>query len=259
MQEIECPSGLKGVIRRLKGSEGKLLADRHLARAGTAFDLMLRNCWTETIDSGPYPHATPGAGSQPDWRRVLLGDRFHALIQIRIASFGSEYTFDVRCGARDCGEKYEVAIQLQDLPVKTLSDASRQIFQGDNRFETEAAGRRVVYRLATGQEEAKLAALRRQNRNTLSIIDALAVRIIEADGCKHDGQVRAWLEDLDLSDLTDMLDTFDANDCGVETKVETVCDLCGWGQEIALPFEGDFFLPRKKRSIAAATTTTRDA
>jgi len=82
---IVCPSGLAGEVRGLTGKEGKLLADRSLARSGATIDRILGSCWLQTTDAGIYELAD---GANPDWSKVLVGDRFYALVQIRRASFG---------------------------------------------------------------------------------------------------------------------------------------------------------------------------
>lgn len=64
---ITCPSGLSGSIRGLKVCEERFLADRKLAKAGSVVDELLRACWEETTDPGPYDFG----GAKIDWDRVL--------------------------------------------------------------------------------------------------------------------------------------------------------------------------------------------
>ncbi|MEK7717126.1 MAG: hypothetical protein AAB322_05170, partial [Pseudomonadota bacterium] len=51
---IVCPSGLAGEVRGLKGKEGKLLADRAAAKAGSTFENLLSGCWLTTTEPGIY-------------------------------------------------------------------------------------------------------------------------------------------------------------------------------------------------------------
>src|SRR5512140_1005118 len=98
---ITCPSGLSGEIRGLKGKEGKLLADRSAARSGLLFDRILAGCWLATLDSGIY---ALDEGEALDWSKVLVADRFYALLQIRSLTFGDEYAFQVQCQSAGCRE-----------------------------------------------------------------------------------------------------------------------------------------------------------
>ena len=145
---ITCPSGLAGVVRGLKVREERILADRRLAKANAQLDELLRACWLETHDPGPYS-ATEG---RIDWDGVLQGDRFYALLMIRIATYGPEYAFGVSCAEERCRARFEWELDLRELQVRKLSDASRALFVAGNRFETTLpdAARRVTFRLMTG-------------------------------------------------------------------------------------------------------------
>ena len=88
---ITCPSGLSGQIRGMKVKEERILADRKLSKSGSQLDELLSACWLETIDSGPYEFKNGNV----DWKKVLQGDRFYTLLQIRTATYGSEMSSQV--------------------------------------------------------------------------------------------------------------------------------------------------------------------
>jgi hypothetical protein len=82
---ITCPSGLTGRVRGMKVREERILSeDRKLAKAGGQVDELLSACWEETADAGPYDFED----SKIDWGKVLQGDRFYALLQIRALTYG---------------------------------------------------------------------------------------------------------------------------------------------------------------------------
>src|SRR4051794_41098829 len=96
---IVCPSGLAGEIRGLKGKEGKVLSDRTAARAGALFEKILAGCWLGTTDPGIYELSETGSTDSTgtiDWSKILVADRFYALLQIRALTFGDEYAFSVQ-------------------------------------------------------------------------------------------------------------------------------------------------------------------
>src|SRR5512132_2595752 len=145
---IVCPSGLAGEVRGLKGKEGKLLADRSAAKAGSTFEKLLSGCWLKTTDAAIYEVSE---GAPLDWSKVLVADRFYALLQIRAETFGDDYAFFVQCPNAGCRERFEWSLSLEALPVVPLSDAAKAAFRAGNRFETTLPrdGRKVWFRLMT--------------------------------------------------------------------------------------------------------------
>ena len=244
---ITCPSGLSGEIRGLKGKEGKLLADRASAKSGVTFDRILAGCWLATLDPGLYALEE---GQPLDWSKVLVADRFYALLQIRSLTFGDEYAFQVQCQSAGCRERFEWELNLKDLPVRALSDAARAAFRNGNRLETELPhdGRKVWYRLMTGADEVRAAAALRAGRDGM-LLTALAMRIVEIEGVKTEDK-RRFLDDMELADAAALLDRFDEADGGVETSIEVECPVCGAVQDLQLPFERGFFLPTSRKARA---------
>jgi hypothetical protein len=249
-ENITCPSGLAGRIRGMKAREERILADRKLARSGAQLEQILAACWEETLDPGPYDF-----GDQiVDWGKVLQGDRFFAMLQVRVLSYGAEYAFSVPCENRGCRARIEWELDLRELPVKPLSDESRAAFLAGNRFETvlPGVGRKVFFRLLTGADERRLASLRR-TAGERPITTPLGFRIDSIDGVESREKQR-FIEDLGMGDVTFLLGEFDRMDCGVETEIEVECPECFGITRIELPFEKGFFLPERRRSDPAAAS-----
>jgi len=240
---IVCPSGLAGEIRGLKGKEGKLLSDRVAARAGSTFEKILAGCWLSTTDAAIYDVPERAA---LDWSKVLVADRFYALLQIRALTFGDEYAFAVQCQSASCRERFEWTLNLKDLPVRPLSDAAKAAIEAGNRFETKLPhdGRRVWFRLMTGADEVRAASVLRAAKDGM-LLTALALRIVEIEGVP-DTDKRKFLDEMEMADAAALLDQFDEADGGVETSIEVECPSCMGVQEVQLPFERGFFLPRSK-------------
>lgn len=240
---IVCPSGLAGEVRGLKGKEGKLLADRASAKSGSTFEKLLAGCWLTTSEAGIY---ALDEGAPLDWSKVLVADRFYALLQIRALTFGDEYAFSVQCQSAGCRERFEWELSLKDLPVRPLSDEAKAAFKGGNRFETQLPrdGRKVWFRLMTGADEVRAASALKTGRDGM-LLTALALRIVEIEGVAEK-EKRTFLEDMEMADATALLDSFDEADGGVETTIDVECPHCMGVQEVELPFERGFFLPRAK-------------
>jgi hypothetical protein len=242
---ITCPSGLSGRVRGMKVREERILADRKLARSGGQIDELLGSCWEETLDAGPY---TLADGGKPDWGKVLQGDRFFALLMVRVLTYGPEYAFGVGCRNDACRARIEWEIDLTKLPFRALCEESRAAFVGGNRFETTLpdAGKRVRFRLLTGEDERKLPALQRSAPEKL-LSAVLGYRVLDIDGVEPLAK-RQFLEDLTMRDADFLVDEFDRVDCGVDTTIEIECPECFVAQEVELPFDKGFFLPGRERT-----------
>jgi len=242
---ITCPSGLTGRIRGMKVREERILADRKLAKHGGQMDQLLESCWEETLDPGPYDF---GDAAKPDWGKVLQGDRFFALLMVRVQTYGHEYAFGVGCQNGACRARIQWEVDLTQLPMRALSDESRAAFLAGNRFETTLpdAGNRVVFKLLTGDDERKLPALQRAAPDRL-LSAVLAYRVLEIDGVDAKAK-RQFLEELTMRDADFLVDEFDRVDCGVDTTIEIECPECFLAQEVELPFDKGFFLPGRDRT-----------
>jgi len=167
----------------MKVREERVLADRKLAKSGGQIDELLAACWEETLDAGPY---TLGEGGKLDLGKVLQGDRFFALLMLRALTYGPEYAFGVGCRNDNCRARIEWELDLTKLPVRKLSEESRAAFVAGNRFETTLpdAGKRVRFRLLTGDDERKLPAIQRSAPDKL-LSAVLAYRVLDIDGVER--------------------------------------------------------------------------
>lgn len=222
--------------------EERVLSDRKLAKAGSQLDELLTSCWEATVEAAPYDFGD----KLIDWGSVLQGDRFFTLLNIRALTYGSDYGFSVSC--RDCRARIEWEVDLRKLPVRPLSPESRAAFMAGNRFETTLpdAGKRVWFKLLTGDDERKLPALQRAAPDRL-LSSVLAYRVLEVEGVDSKDK-RAFLEDLTLRDADFLVDEFDRVDCGVDTTIEVECPECREVQDVDLPFDSAFFLPGRERT-----------
>ncbi len=228
----------------MKVREERILSDRRLAKAGGQVDELLSACWEETLDAGPYDFG----GKIIDWGKVLQGDRFFALLQIRALTYGPEYAFAVPCQNDGCRSRIEWELDLGDLPCRPLSDESRAAFLDGNRFETVLpdSGKRVWFRLLTGADERKLPQLRRGAGDRL-LSAMLAFRVVDVEGVEE-RERRRFIEDFTMRDADFLVDEFDRVDCGVDTTIEIECPECFVVQDMELPFDQTFFMPGKART-----------
>lgn len=212
----------------------RLLSDKQALRSGVFLDKILADCWQETVDPGPY-----GFEDKPDWSKVLIGDRVYVLVQIRAKSFGAEFSFKQQCTGSGCRQLFEHALDLNDLPVKTLSDEDKTAFADGNRIiGTLPDGKSFAFRLNTGADEVRAV----KAGNATNFLGVLKGRIYEIEGMNVQEKDR-YFEDGELSLAYGALAEMDKHDCGVETKLAISCPDCREEMEIEIPFAQGFLTP----------------
>lgn len=243
MPEITCPSGLAGEIRKLKVKEENYLADSRKMRAGGGLNRVLASVWTQTHEAGPYSFPN---GGRPDWSRVLMGDNYYAMMQMRIATYGPMFEFRTQCRSEFCRSGFEWEVDLTKLEVQQLSDESKQIYMNSNRFEmTLPSGQKLWFKLQEASIQKKYLKIKTEQRDTL-MSAILQVQILEVEGVEKK-RMKDWVEDLDADVASDIRQAFDDAGCGIETEIEIECPVCDSFSTIELPIESrDFFSKPKK-------------
>lgn len=241
---IICPSGLAGEIRGLKGREMTLLSDRQAARSGMFMDNLLSACWVNTTDPGPYQAREDGT---VPWQQVLLGDRFYAMLRMRVATLGPEYSFKAQCPSSVCRCRFDWEIDLlKDLPVKPLHPNDLIAFKEGNRLEGvlpdacgDLAGRKFWFKLLVGADETRFIGMRGKQA---SLTQVLLARVAEIEGVPTEKR-REWFDDAEFLTLKAILEEMDLRDCGVNTSFDVECPECYQQASIDLPFDKSFFFP----------------
>jgi hypothetical protein len=257
VKEITCPSGLKGVVRKLKVSDLDIFANRSLMRkGGSAVEAELANrVWQETLDRGPYTFD----GNRPPWTgEVLSGDRFYAIMQSRILTRGSDYEFDVQCDNNACRNRFRWGLDLEDLPVVVLSDESKAQLSKENRFAStlEDSGDTVLWALPTGQIQRRMDKYVKQHGQALSVV--FAARLLGVEGEERVSFVE-YMKELGVDDFDQLSYEMQRADCGVDTGIEVECPTCQNIIEEEVGFGKDFFTQdySRKRSSATARGSLR--
>lgn len=245
---VKCPSGFAGEVRKLKGPEANILADRKAAKKGETYDKILKACWLETSDPGPYGAFLKEGEDTPPWTKILVCDRYYALAAMRIATYGADYFFPVQCTEGSCREKFEWEINIErDLPVYDLPQESiDKIAADENLFTCEIEGLAVEFKLMTGADERQASRRITQHRDEL-ITTSLASRILSIDGCKR-AMVNDKLKELGADSQWELLKLVEEVDGGIDQQIELECPECLHIFEFNLPFEGEgFWIPSSRK------------
>ena len=271
--KVVCPSGMSGVIRPMKVSEGRKLTDRDLDRRGLIVESIINECWIETIDVGPYSFKE-GANGKPvvEWHKVLQGDRVYLLFELGVVTYGERYDFHRNC--RFCGRRFEWSINCDtDVTIYELSEASREkIRAGDNRFPyvcehgDPKQKSQLWFKLITGADERVIQRVTEDSPEAI-MEQSLSMRIVEIEGVAP-GDKLDWIRELTFAEAFGLTEEFDEHDCGVESEILVACPRCNNEQETTIPFDQDFILrtgsrkrkrksKRRRRRRSSRSTATR--
>lgn len=261
MEHVILPTGLAGHLRPMTTRDECLLAQRNAQRQGLVTDRLLDACWVETLDHGPYPDSAFDQDGKPRWDQILTGDRYYAMLRLRVASYGPEYDFRTQCTAGRCRATIDWRISLDverqrdgdeladtdGLVVVRWTPEQQESFRtGGNRFSTTLSdGSRVSFRLMTGQLERLLFKAARADAPQ-AIEDALRMRIVEVEGVKP-AELQRWVSTLRAKCAAELRDAMDQADVGVDTEIEIDCPTCGASQFVDLPFPAGFTPERRGR------------
>lgn len=241
-----CPSGMCANVRGMRGAELDILSNEELARTGDMFDRVLAACVDEVKDPGPYTLK----GDSLEWSDVLTCDREYLLMCIRIATYGPEFSVDVKCPNPTCETKFFWDVDLRQLEIVDLDESTiEKIARGENAFDVEQSGKVFTFKLMTGKDERE--AMRHLRKNKAQIMTtALAVRVIAVDGQPmNKKQVAEFFRTYDgpMMLISGAMEDIDG---GIDTDIEARCPECAGRFDLKLPLDGKEFWLRPKRSGA---------
>lgn len=251
--DIVCPSGLSGTIRGLQGRELDLFANREELQKRRVGRRILDNCWVKTRDRGVYEEKDFHQNGNPNFDKVLQGDRLFVLLNVRIATHGPEFAFRYQCSKDTCRHPYEWTLKLdEDLPIYDFPEESLENYKAHNTFQTDLDGETVFFKLMTGDDELeviKLYDLAPDMQATTSLMQRI-IKIKGRDGSMIDdsNDIREWAQNLSFGATRDLIDLMDEVDGGVETAIEIRCPKCGNIEDIQLPLDApEFWTPRRRK------------
>jgi hypothetical protein len=238
--EVVCPSGLTGRMRGMKVKDEQLFLDPKLKKAGLALSHLLDACWVETLDSGPYKEPL-------NWiSQISSADRTYALIQLRIASYGEDFDFQVTC--ESCNHTFGWGINLNDLDTIPTSEAGRKCLTSGQPIEhTLSCGEIVKTKLSTGADESYIQNLGPKDRTRFLTLH-LARRIVEINKKTLWHDIISEVEELPSRYAGELWNSIDEHEGGVDTSFMVECPKCDREQKVQLPFTAAFFSNRKALS-----------
>jgi hypothetical protein len=266
---VTCPSGLSFHARKWQIGDRRNLHDQQVVKQGLLMRKMLEAVDEGVENPGPYDFVT---GKKVQWANVSLTDIVDALIAIRIST---KPLLDYNEMCENCGAKIPISVDLRQLEKKPMSVTGKEhLTTGDpvpfklpiieiDKEDAEAANNADNYvdvklRVLRGKDIPTITKHYKQDPKVMQEVQMVMhiTEIIKTDGTKlstfkelqdfYAGQEWTFQESLDekIAELGG----------GMVTLVDMSCVRCNAEQEGTLPFGGDFFYPKKNRSISSMAT-----
>jgi hypothetical protein len=240
-EAVELPSrgkfydSIPGVLhlRPMTGNEEQILATPRHVRRGKAIDMIFEKCIRENI--------------QPS--ELLSIDRDYLLIFLRGISYTPEYDVEVRCP--ECAQKFNTIIDLNSLDVESCpDDFTPEKLSGI----LPTTGVNFKYRLATGEDEAAItnykdARIREfgAEADDDTLLYRTALLLTEIAGVTDKKELGMVLKKLPINDVSHLRNVIADPPFGVDKEIGMICAYCTHPFEIDMPYEANFFFPRKKK------------
>lgn len=221
-------------VRQMTGEEEEILAQPRYIKKGKAIDMIFEKCVREPIRA-----------------ENLLGvDRTFLLIYLRGISYTPYYEVEIKCP--ECSNRFNTTIDLNILDVEHCPDTfSSEKLSG----LLPTSGLNFTYRLARGTDETQVQQYREQMGKEFGdqrADDTMAFRtsllLEEIEGIRDKVQIKLIAKKLPINDLNYIRNLVNEPPFGVKTEIELSCAMCLAEFKIDLPFESNFFFPRRKKS-----------
>jgi len=221
MYTFELPSGTEIELKEMTGTEEELLTNQRLLRNGEAVNQVLKNC-TVRLGDNDNPIIK-------DILNLLSGDRLFALVKLRQISLGDEVNLELKCPNASCRMTSYVTVNTEELKITPYTE------EREFSFKLPGSGQTIRFGFLDGHKEKRLAVLREPN-----ISSAMLIRIIDVDG-KAPG--KKSLAEMSMRDRNALRQEMARVDAGIDTIVETECDVCGTQIRTRLESEPAFLFP----------------
>lgn len=230
-KEIKLPSmGIFGypekiTIRNLTGADEKIL---YSGLNENAIDKLLKRCITEPADL--------------DVSAMCEQDKYYILIQIRILTFGSDYSFTTVCP--ECKGKLSVTIDLDELEV-FYADSK---FEKSLEFEVPSSKDKIKFKILTTKDinevNSYIARIKASNDRGTQILVRQASVIETINGEEKTlAEKQKYLEESSSRDINAIWRAFGRINLGVNMNAYINCPLCNKVVSVPVEMNAEFFRP----------------
>lgn len=237
-EKIELPSrGLlyedipaEVIIRNITTTEEKMIFGSSNVKT---LDEVMNDCIKEPADL--------------DVNELLTADKHYILIQLRILTYGKDYTVKNTC--EHCGEtnKYDVNL-LEDMPVDILDEDFVEPFEVELPMCEDTVGLRLLRGEDLEKVNRKVKRIKKRSlgkTGNLNYILRKAESIVTVNGEELDsGKSQKYVESLHGRDSAYISSALESIRVGYDNLVFKDCKSCGGEMEFGLPMNREFFRPK---------------
>lgn len=221
-------------IRFMTAKEEDILSSQTLLKKGLAIERMLDSL---IIDN------------RVKAQDLLIGDRNALIIAARISGYGANYMTQVSCPS--CGERNEMNFDLnkKHIHVSTTGEHLGLLKIESGNFSTKMPYSKfnVEFRLLDGRDEQTLTKLiadkKKMKMNETTLTDQFKMMIVAIEGHKDKQIISKYVDNMPTLDSRHLKNCYRLAAPDVKVKDEFECRSCGYGQEMEVPFNTDFFWP----------------
>lgn len=232
-ETITLPSRAVVTIKSLQVADASKIAASK-KNASDSVTQIIDLAVVERVDLGPYTKSR-------DFASWYSADRFVIALWARVLTYGATYDFPFTC--EECGARNEWTIDLtRDITIKPIPAASLERTAANEGIPIgDWHGVSVFGRLLTGRDDVTAETAHG------GLVDTLTARIHSIDGDRTREKISAFVGDVELTELPDLVAFLDQADGGAETKIGVRCAHCDYTQDEQLPLGARFFRPSRKQ------------
>lgn len=225
-------------LREIKGREEDLLANPKMAPVKKINELITR-C-IERI--GPYTDRGRISQIVLD---MTVGDRAFAMFAIRRISLGDLYSFKDKCP--NCEKEQLYTVDLSELEPRKMPDPKKRAFD-----TALPSGKLVKFHPMTGRDEERLAKFNKTQEDTLSLAILMRIDMLNSNPPTLDA-----VKDLGLADRNHLRTEFEANEGGLDTKVDLECPECSheFNRDVDIAQPSFFFPSATQKNLKPKSST----
>lgn len=161
-------------------------------------------------------------------KKLVESDRWFYLVQLRVLSLGSNYSFMSRCPA--CGVEEKMNYDLKQVQVKNPPSAEALFIE-----TTVPSGKKIRWKIADGEVSEKIEKIA---NSTNAATVALFARATEVDG--KPAMISDILE-LPLRDRSALRKEIESKEGEFDDEFDATCSKCGHTYKANLELEGASF------------------
>ena len=221
-------------IRFMTAKEEDILSSQTLLKKGIAIERMLDSL---IIDK------------KVKAQDLLIGDRNALIIAARISGYGANYKTQINCPS--CGDRNHMDFDLTKKEIhesETNATLSLEKLENGNfSCRMPYSKFKVEFKLLDGRDEQTLAKLmsdkKKRKMAETNLTDQFKMMIVAIEGHKDKQIISKYVDNMPTLDSRHLKACYKLAAPDIKVKDDFECRSCGYGQEMEVPFNTDFFWP----------------